>query len=587
MDTPRPAVRRRGDRLADAIGAPAVTPQRVLGRTTGLLYVTGGLLVLLASLSFDGDDPVRLGPVRLLAAAAVVIGAVTAGFRRRLMSRGAYHLLVVGGTGQITAAVVLGGGGEASIAFAILYVFVVVDASFFLSWAGSLLHLLVVLVSGTAAMLAVGVPGGVVLMQEGSLVIVSLAAGWLARVADAAERDPLTRLTNRRGFEVRLERTIDRLRHARGTLTLVRLDLDTFKAFNDVHGPAAGDRVLVAAAERWQSALEGTGVTLSRYGGDEFAVALPGWSLGRAADLADELRLLTPDGVTASAGVAAWQPGDTASTLTGRADVALYDAKCAGRDRTVVHGDPDRAASEIEAAVARGEMVLHFQPVVSLLVNEIVGYEALVRWAHPRKGLLAPGQFVPQAEVTGAVDAIGAWALAEACRAAAEAPWLQDLTVAVNVSVRELRDPGYSGRLGALLDRHGVAPERLVLEITEAAFEDDHAQVLVSLRGVRALGVRIAIDDFGVGYSSLRRLGTMPLDILKIDGSFIDAIPHGSAEAPLLEAIVAMGRALGAQVIAERVENDHQALVLQLLGCELAQGYLFGRPCPPEAWTAA
>lgn len=564
------------------LDVPAVATERVLALTTGLLYCAGGLLVLAASFFFSPHDPADLPLVRALAALAVVVGGLSAWAGPRRVPRAAYHLLVVLGTVVISLDVLLGGGGEASIALGILYVFVVIDAAFFFSPLGALLHVVLVLVASSASMLAVGLPLGVALVQGSACVVVGVVVAWLARVADGAQQDPLTGLLNRRGVSRRLEEAIDRIGRHRGRLTLILLDLDHFKRVNDTEGHLAGDRTLVASASGWQQYLP-PAAALGRYGADTFAVVLPGWSLGQAADVADELRFRMPAGVTASAGVAAWEPGDSASMLLGRADVALFHAKRSGRDSTVVYGDPHRDAGEIEAAVALGEMVLHYQPVTSLRHGHVVGYESLVRWQHPQRGLVPPDAFIPQAERTGAVGALGAWTLAEAIRVAGTQDWLEGCTVSVNVSVRELRDHEYADRVAELLARHGVPADRLTLEITEAAI-DDHPQVTENIVAVRQLGASIAIDDFGVGHSSLGRLSKLPVDVLKIDGSFVDPITDPDAEVPLLEAIIAMGHALGARVVAERVETEAQARVLERYGCDFAQGWLFGRPHAAEVW---
>ncbi|HEY0889684.1 MAG TPA: EAL domain-containing protein [Nocardioides sp.] len=567
------------------LDVPAVATERILALTTGVLYCAGGLLVLVASFFFAPHDPVELPVVRALAALAVVVGVLAAWFGPRGVPRAAYHPLVALGTVVISLDVLAGGGGEASIALGILYIFVVIDAAFFFSPVGALVHVLMVLAASSTAMMAVGLPLGVALLQGLACVVVGVVVAWLARAADDAEQDPLTGMFNRRGVSRRLEETIDRIGRHRGRLTLILLDLDHFKRVNDTEGHVAGDRTLVASATAWREALA-PAAALGRYGADTFAVVLPGWSLGQAADVADELRFLMPPGTTASAGVAAWEPGDSASMLLGRADVALFHAKRDGRDRTVVYGDPHRDAGEIEAAVALGEMVLHYQPVTSLRHGHVIGYESLVRWQHPQRGLVPPDAFIPQAERTGAVGALGAWTLAEAIRTAGTAPWLEGCSVSVNVSVRELRDHGYAERVGELLARHGVPADRLTLEITEAAI-DDHPQVTENIVAVRRLGARIAIDDFGVGHSSLGRLSKLPVDVLKIDGSFVDPISDPDAEVPLLEAIIAMGHALGARVVAERVETEAQARVLERYGCDFAQGWLFGRPCAAEVWQSA
>ncbi|WGL50536.1 bifunctional diguanylate cyclase/phosphodiesterase [Nocardioides sp. BP30] len=404
-------------------------------------------------------------------------------------------------------------------------------------------------------------------------------AGWLARLADLVEQDALTGLVNRRGFDRRLEHELTRLRREHGELALVLLDLDGFQTFNDTAGQRTGDQLLVACAGIWSRLLL-EHQTLSRYGGDAFAVLLPGSSLGKAADIADRLRAMAPDGIGTSAGVASWAPGDTLSMLLGRAEVALYEAKAAGRGQTVVYGDPTHGASELEAAVLAGELFLHYQPVIRLRDNAVVSAEALVRWAHPRRGLIPPNDFIPHAERTGAIHALGRWTLAQACAAAVASCHRRG--IGVNVSVPELRNPGYVDEVRRTLSATGLPPESLLLEVTEALFDEDDPQVVRTLQGLRALGVRVAIDDFGTGYSSLRWLEQFPVDIVKIDRSFVAAIDPRREHQPVLSAIITLCRSLRLTIVAEGVETAEQAIVLHELGCDYAQGYLFGRPVPMD-----
>ncbi|MDH2416601.1 bifunctional diguanylate cyclase/phosphodiesterase [Nocardioides sp. CER19] len=561
--------------LAASKQHPAVATIPVVAFTTGAMYLLGsacGLLLVVV------DPPgthllwLTLAPVFGLAA-----GAVTLRFGRRF-PRWMFHVCVVGGNALTTAEIVLGRGTPVAGATMAIYLFVVLDAAFFFPLLGVALHMAHVLLVTTFVLPHVGIPWQTVVTFNGVCIGVALVVASISRAADAAEEDPLTHLANRRGLDRRLREALDRARTDGMRLSLVLLDLDGFKEINDRHGHQRGDELLKMCAQRWRSVAP-KHVVIGRYGGDEFAIVVPGGTLGSAADLADALReVLAPD-VAASAGVAAWEPGDSASMLLSRADVALYDAKAAGRNQTAVYGDPGRASSELETAIRRGELVLHYQPLVRLTDRAVVGVEALVRWAHPSRGLVPPLEFVPQAERTGAIRSLGAWTLDEACRAAGESDQ-QLASVSVNVSVRELRDPDYVGTVRETLARYGLPGSRLMLEVTEGIYDEGDPQVVRTLHEVRALGVRIAIDDFGSGYSSLRWLDRLPLDVLKIDGTFIDSIQEGSPEAPILEAIVAMARSLGVDVIAERVETEHQARVLAGLGCDLGQGFLFGRPEP-------
>jgi len=409
----------------------------------------------------------------------------------------------------------------------------------------------------------------------------AIVTAWLSRTSSAAHHDQVTRLYNQRGFELRAAPQLEAAERRGEPLAYILLDLDDFKAFNDRQGKYVGDRVLRGCANAWRELIGSSGI-LGRTGGDQFAVVLRGVGIGPAADLADQLRALVPEGVTASAGVARMLQGETFSSLRSHADVALLEAKDSGRDCTVVHGDPDRAASELEAAVAGGQMELHYQPVVRLSDRERVSAEALVRWNHPEKGAVAPGQFVPLAERTGAIHALGAWTMREAARDAVGCN--SDLgSVAVNLSVYELRSPDFAERVRATIAETGIEPSRLTFEITEGVFDDHDERVADTLHELRELGARVAIDDFGAGYSSLRWLRTFPSDILKIDASFVWAIPEDSDEDPMLAAIISMAKSLGKICVAEGIETEHQADVLTKLGCDLGQGYLFGRPVPLAA----
>jgi diguanylate cyclase (GGDEF)-like protein len=560
--------------------SPAIATRGVLASTTGLLYVVGGFLALTTAM-LPSLGPATVAPMRWLAAMAILIGLVTL-VRGDRFPGWSYHALVGLGTAIITALVLLAGGGTLSVSYAALYLFVAIDCFFFFGWQLASLHLLSFELAGAVAFIQVDIPLSQVLIPQGCAVVVAVLVGLLARAAAAGEQDPLTSLANRRGFERLLVDAMAVAERERTGLSIVLLDLDHFKRFNETNGHGEGDRLLSRCAAAWSRSLR-SGQILARFGSDEFALILPSCPIERAGRIADNLRALISPELRCSAGVADWLDGDSASMLIGRADFAVYEAKSNGRDQTAVYGRPERAgADEIERAIRAGELEMYYQPIVALATGKEVGVEALVRWQHPERGLVMPADFIPQAERTGAILPLGAWALETACRYGAgrirrsEPDW----RIAINVSGRELRQPGYPAQVAAALAITGLPASALTLEVTESTFDADEPHVGPSLEEIRALGVRVALDDFGTGYSSLSRLDRLPVDVIKIDRSFVQAIPEQGADVPILQAIVALADALDLLVVAEGIETTRQAHVLRRLGCANAQGYLFGRPSP-------
>jgi diguanylate cyclase (GGDEF)-like protein len=422
--------------------------------------------------------------------------------------------------------------------------------------------------------------------------------GW--QLAEhGARTDALTGLGNRR----RLVEETARLLRAEAPLSVLSVDLDGFKAVNDGRGHAVGDALLVAVAERLRAGVRADDLVV-RLGGDEFAVLVPG-PAAHAVDVAQRLQdavrcpvLLTgrPVTVTASVGVADTTTAGRrdADLLLRNADLAMYHAKATGRDTVVVFAPgmaeaaSDRAAlaEDLTAAMAAGDQLgVHYQPVVTLPGGEVHGHEALVRWRHPTRGPIAPLLFVPIAEQTGAVTALGAWVLRRATRDAAAG--LDGAggpsRVAVNVSAVQLADPGFVQTVRDALADSGLPAHLLVLEVTESVLADDLDAVSARLQELRDLGARIAIDDFGTGYSSLSYLRRLPADIVKVDRSFVADLTRGGSAATLVASIVELSRSLSLDVVAEGVETEAQRATLVELGCTYAQGYLFGRPAPSVA----
>jgi diguanylate cyclase (GGDEF)-like protein len=380
------------------------------------------------------------------------------------------------------------------------------------------------------------------------------------------------------------------------------LDLDHFKAIDDSFGHEKGDLLLVEVAQRLLQSLR-PGDTAARFGGDEFVVLLEDVATSQDAIRVAEriaFSLKTPfvlgtQGieVTASIGIVLSEGSNTVQEeLLRRADVAMYRAKNRGRAQYEVYSeefnakDVERLALEIElaGAIKRGELVLHYQPLVDLETGEVGAFEALLRWEHPDRGHLAPASFIPIAEETGLFATIGAWVLEEACRQVGE--WTaasgRPVQVHVNLSVRQFEQINLLEEVGRVLERTGIAATQLVLEITESAVMADPRAATEQLRQLKELGVRVSIDDFGTGYSSLTYLEFFPIDSLKIDRSFVARLTEGTA---VVKAIAMLGQAMNVEVAAEGVETVEQLRQLRDLHCRWGQGYLFSRPVrAKEAW---
>jgi diguanylate cyclase (GGDEF)-like protein/PAS domain S-box-containing protein len=421
-----------------------------------------------------------------------------------------------------------------------------------------------------------------------------------------ALHDSLTGLPERTLFMDRLEQAMRRLDRRDSALAVLFLDLDRFKTVNDRFGHAAGDQALQMTTQRLARILR-PGDTISRFGGDEFAILCEDLTSDAAIEIAGRIvtvlaepLLIDGRAVTtgASVGVAlTYDATASAESLLHDADAAMYEAKEQGRDRYVVFDNASRVrglarlrrAAEVKKAVNNGELRLHFQPDIDLPTDATVGVEALVRWQHPKLGLVGPDEFIAIAEETGAVIALGEWVLEEACRQVmrwSKADGAPPLDIAVNISACQLSDPSLVDSVSRSLEQSGLDPERLCLEITESVLMDDVQSSVKALLDLKTLGVRLAIDDFGTGYSSLSYLRRFPVDLVKIDRAFIAGVGIDPAADAIVAAVTNLSHALGLTVIAEGVESEEQLVAIRALGCDRAQGFYWSSSLPADEFQA-
>ncbi len=437
-----------------------------------------------------------------------------------------------------------------------------------------------------------------------------------ARVRHMAHHDSLTDLPNRHAFAERLDVALARLRGESRVedhrpaiadktelVAVMFIDLDNFKDVNDTLGHVAGDSLLQLVAARIVACLRAEDI-LARLGGDEFAVLLESplnakTATGIAQRVIDAVS--TPfavDGhevlVGASVGIALCIAGDPEAQPTAvlrQADMALYRAKAEGRGtfslfRTGMSAELERRKGlerDLRRAVAEGGLEVHFQPIVTLERQRIVGAEALVRWRHHEHGMVPPGEFIPLAEQTGLINDLGAWVLRTACAHAVK--W-DGLRLAVNLSPEQVRQVGLTEMVAATLAETGLPPTRLEVEITEGVLLHDTSATLGALARLRKLGVGVSLDDFGTGYSSLSYLRRFPFSKLKIDRSFVNDMVGDAGAAAIVQAVATLGHSLSMRVVAEGIETEEQLDLLRAVGCDEVQGYLLGRPSPAEVFEA-
>jgi diguanylate cyclase (GGDEF)-like protein/PAS domain S-box-containing protein len=422
------------------------------------------------------------------------------------------------------------------------------------------------------------------------------------RLEQQAFHDSLTKLANRALFIDRLQHALARSSRGSNYVAVLFLDLDNFKIINDSLGHEVGDQLLTAVSSRLREGLRPED-TLARLGGDEFTVLLEDiTNVSDAMRVAERITevLRTPVAVAGheifvgtSIGIALnTDEASTPSDLIRQADMAMYKAKVAGKSRYEVF-DPSMHAyalqrlqlqSDLHRAIERGELRVHYQPKVKFTNEMIEGMEALVRWEHPVRGLLAPGEFIALAEETGLIVPIGRWVLEEACKQLSE--WQEEhssvgqWTISVNLSAKQLQQPQLIKEVAEVLRATKLDPARLVLEITESALMVDELSTTATLQALKNLGVQLAMDDFGTGYSSLSFLRNFPVTIIKIDKSFIREMGRDTSEAAIVSGVIKLAHALRLQVVAEGIEAPEQLSQLKALECDVGQGFYFGKPLP-------
>ena len=413
-----------------------------------------------------------------------------------------------------------------------------------------------------------------------------------------ALHDALTELPNRSLLSDRIRQSVLLAQREHHELALLVMDLDRFKDINDTLGHQYGDKVLQEVSTRMREALRESD-TIARLGGDEFAILLPNTGLGQAKAIADKLLQIVEEPLTigeqvlhvgGSIGITLYpQHGEDEVALLQRADVAMYVAKRGHHGSAVYDPSVDQHSlrnlallGELRGAIERDQLLLHYQPKVNLKTGKVYGVEALVRWQHPKHGLMHPDEFVPLAEQTGLIAPLSQWALKEGLKTCNESCGGLELDVAVNLSVRNLQDPRFPNKVARLIDENCGDPSRLRLEITETAIMADPGRALDVLNRLSAMGVKLSIDDFGTGYSSLAHLKQMPVDELKIDKSFVTGMLEDESDAMIVRSVIDLAHNIGISVVAEGVESEAIYDRLKEMGCDAVQGYYMSKPVSAE-----
>jgi EAL domain-containing protein (putative c-di-GMP-specific phosphodiesterase class I)/GGDEF domain-containing protein len=553
-----------------------------LATASFVFYGTGALLAM--ALTFLPHEPgARIVVIRALAVVALLVGPLLL-LRREGLPGWMYPAINLIGTTVVAWMVLLSAGGSMAQGLAAEFCFVPLHSFVFFRTRVALLLQLhgTVLVAVLCWPLHL-LPIPAALGTSSISVVSAVVTVRLLRIAADLERDSVTGLPNHQGMTQILAASLVDAAHRGQPLTLGHLSLDRFRRHPGVIA-GRSEHVLRTVADGW-SALLPPRAALAHLGAGVYAVCLPGLDPLTATQIIETLRSSVPAGTTASAGLAESEPGDTPQSLLARADASTFRAQRAGGDRL----DPDVGsavtAGDLRRALADGHLEVLFQPIVDLGTGRIIGAEALSRWRHDTLGSISPVTFVPIAEASGAIVDLGRYVMERACGSVVRAdPDGQILTkITVNASAIELEEPDYVDTVLGILARTGLAPDRLTIEVTESTLLPD-GDAVAALSALREYGVRIAIDDFGTGYSSLDRLSHLPVDVLKIDKSFVSDVASSMSLA-IVSAIISLAHALHVQVVAEGIETGFQADAVRSHGCDQGQGWLYGAAMPIDQIT--
>ena len=558
---------------------PALVTSKHRSQILGYFFLVGGLISLLVSfLGHLGTGSSSL-PLTVIGGISLAVGLVL--IRWDASINLVFSLLFLG-TALVTAVIYFQGSAPMALASLLAYVFIIVCAAYFFPWREAYIQLAFLLTSAFWVLDHFNAGSNANPLILFFFLTIFVIVAWMVRLGDLAEKDVLTCLPNRRAYNRIIEEMLD---SDRSGLGLTAMDFDGFKDINDQKGHAEGDVLLAKMGHSWNSAAHGEeDFQLFRLGGDEFILLSMGKGLEQIREVVNQLvKAMAAEGVGISAGVALHNPAESLSEFEGRADVALYEAKASGRGRIVVFGEAESLAQDLLNAMEEGQLELHLQPIMHGGSRQLASVECLLRWNHPERGFVHPSSFIPRLEAADLVHRLGEWTINRAVAIAGELrPIFPELVVGYNVSTVELANPHYYLKVKAALEASNVDPHHLLIEMTETAMESSPTIIRKNLEALHELGVLIAIDDFGSGFTNLLRMDTIPFDLLKLDRSLLDGVVGGKANSPMVEAIINLAHCYSAATVASGIEDDELATKVESLGIDMLQGYHLGRPSTVE-----